>query len=134
MQNKSRFLMWFTVLACLTGMAMAADVKFSWTPPAAQAGVIITKYNIYQVTIAGTESTMNAATYSTPVVSTGTTATSYTAIGVAPGVYFAKVSSFGTVNGTVKESILSNETTYVVPAAVIIMGVPVQQPPQVITN
>ena len=112
----------------------AADVKFTWTPPVAQAGVVITKYNIYQVTVAGTESKSAVPTYSTPVVATGTTATAYTALGVAPGVYFAKITAYGTVNGVLAESALSNETTYIVPTAVIIMGVPVQQPPQVITN
>jgi hypothetical protein len=112
----------------------AASVKFSWTPPSAQTGVVITHFNIYQVSTSGSETTNGPATYSTPTVAAGSTDTSFTAASVAPGVYFAEVTAAGTVNGVSKESALSNEVTYVVPAAVIIMGVPVQQPVQVITQ
>jgi hypothetical protein len=114
----------------LTISAFAADVKLTWIPATQPAGVVITKFNIYRVTTAGTETTAGPQTGSTA----DGTATTYTDLNVPPGTYFYKISAFGTVSGTVKESALSNETTAVVPLAVVIIGVPALQTPQIIIH
>lgn len=115
--------------------ALATDVKLLWNPIPQQTGVTQVKVNFYRVTVAGTENTSGPVTGF--VANTAAApATSTIDLNVAPGVYFYKITNVGMMVGstTLKESLLSNEVTAVVPAAIIIMNVPVQLPPQIILH
>lgn len=118
-------------LLLLTGaMAHAADVKLSWQLPAPQTGVTILRSNIYRATTAGAENMAGPQT--DQVIGLGTTVTE---LNVAPGTYFYKATVVATMpDGTTKESAFSNEVSAVVPPAVIILGVPVLSPVQIITH
>jgi hypothetical protein len=109
--------------------AFAASVKLSWQAPPPQTGVTLLRYNVYRVTVAGTETINSTQTDQV----TDPTILTFTELNVPPGTYFYKVSVVAKLpDGTTKESGLSNETSAVVPTQVIIVQPPVQQPAQVI--
>lgn len=123
------------ILIMLAGSAGASDVKLSWNPVSVQAGYTTQKFNVYRAATAGAEVTGATPNCSTP---DGATLTC-TELNVPPGTWYYKasqvaLSSTGASAGRLVESGLSNEQTVIVPAAVIILQVPVQLPPQIITH
>ncbi len=110
--------------------ALASDVKLSWNPIPPSTGCTPVKVNFYRVTVSGTESTNTVNTGQ----SANATDTFALDLNVASGTYFYKVSNVANCNAVIKESTLSNETMAIVPAAIIILNVPVQLPTQIIVH
>jgi hypothetical protein len=111
-----------TAAALFSGSAFAQhSVTLTWTPPAAQAGVVISAYNVYRCDIPGCE---QLGVNHFP--GTSATATNFTDSTVVAGkTYYYKVSAWcGSCGPGGVDGLFSNEVKAVIPAAVMTPGPP----------